>query len=117
MGRSFPLRYEVTRIRRVRRLERDALNNDVWVDEEAPEQVRVAGWSSPKSDEPKIAGHDRKTVVVEMYAPVGDFRHRDAVKLPDRDTTLEVVGDPENYSYGPFGWDPGLEVVNLGGIQ
>lgn len=117
MGRSFPLRYEVTRIRRVRRLERDALNNDVWVDEESPEPVAVAGWSVPTSDEPKLAGHDRRTVAIELLAPVGVFRPEDAVKLPGRSDTLEVIGDPENYSHNPFGWDPGLEIVNLGGIK
>lgn len=115
-GSEFPLPYEVTRIRRIRRLEQDELNNDVWVDEESPEQVAVAGWSVPSSDEPKLAGHDRRTVTVELLAPVGDFRPKDAVRLPGRDDTLEVVGEPENYSHNPFCWDPGLEVVNLGGI-
>lgn len=116
-GSSFPLPHEVIRIRRVRRQEVDELNNTVWVDEDVPEAVQVAGWATPSSDEPKLAGHDRQTVTVELYAPVGAFRPEDAVRLPERDDTLEVIGEPENYSHGPFGWDPGLEVVNLGGVS
>lgn len=116
-GSQFPLPHEVTRIRRRRTLGRDALNNDVWVDEEESEQVAVAGWSVPTSDEPKLAGHDRRTVSIELLAPVGAFKYNDSVLLPEREDPLEVIGEPENYSHGPFGWDPGLEVVNLGGIR
>lgn len=114
---SYPLPHEVIRIARTRSREVDELNNVVWVEEEVEEPVRVAGWSVPTADEPKLAGHDRRTVTVELYAPVGTFRPEDAVKLPEREDTLEVIGEPENYSHGPFGWDPGLEVVNLGGVQ
>lgn len=111
------LDFEVTQIRRVRKLKQDELGNDVWVDTEVSEPVKVAGWSKPTSDEPKLAGHDRVTVAVELLAPVGVFKLRDAVQLPDRADRLEVVGEPENYSFNPFGFDPGLEVVNLGGIS
>lgn len=114
---NIKLRYHVTRIRVERSVERDELNNDVWVEQENPEQVPVAGWSVPVSDEPKLAGLDRETVEVELIAPIGQFRPRDAVRLPDREDTLEVIGEPENFSYNPFGWDPGLEIVNLGGIK
>lgn len=110
------LNFEVIQVRRERRLERDELNNDVWKDVKTSVPVRVAGWSKPTSAEPKLAGHDRLTVDVELLAPVGVFSARDAVQLPDRDDLLEVVGEPENYSHNPFGWDSGLEVVNLVGI-
>lgn len=116
-GSSFPLPHEVIRIRRIRTTDLDELGNDVIVDAEVPEAVQVAGWATPSSDEPKLAGHDRQTVTVELYAPVGLFRPEDAVQLPEREDTLEVIGEPENYSHGPFGWDPGLEVINLGGIK
>lgn len=111
------LNHEVVRIRRIRTTDLDELGNDVIVDAEVPEAVQVAGWATPSSDEPKLAGHDRQTVTVELYAPVGLFRTEDAVQLPEREDTLEVIGEPENYSHGPFGWDPGLEVINLGGIK
>lgn len=116
-GSSFPLPHTVVRVRRIRTTDLDELGNDVIVDAEVPEEVQVAGWATPSADEPKLAGHDRRTVTVELYAPVGTFRPEDAVKLPEREDTLEVIGEPENYSHGPFGWDPGLEVVNLGGVQ
>lgn len=93
----------------------DELGNDTVV--EARDSVRVAGWSVPSSAEPKLSGHDRRTVQIELFAPVGTFRPNDAVVLPERDDILEVIGEPENYQHNPFGWSPGLEVVNLGGVQ
>ena len=123
------LRFEVVRVRRTHNyvepavetiydelgnpIESDALGNDTVT--EARDTVKVAGWAVPRSDEPKLAGHDRRTVQVELYAPVGMFRPQDAVVLPERDDVLEVIGEPENYEHNPFGWAPGLEVVNLGG--
>lgn len=34
-------------------------------------EVAVYGWASPSSTEPKLAGHDRVLVEVEMYMPPG----------------------------------------------
>ena len=108
---SFP----VTVVRRVLSDEKDMLGNEVWVDEER--EILVHGWSVPQSSEPKLAGHSQRVVSVELLAPVGAFSANDAVKLPDRDDVLEVIGEPENYEHGPFGWSPGIEVVNLGGVK
>ena len=108
---SFP----VTVVRRVLSDERDMLGNEVWVDEER--EILVHGWSVPQSSEPKLAGHSQRVVSVELLAPVGAFSANDAVKLPDRGDVLEVLGEPENYEHGPFGWSPGIEVVNLGGVK
>lgn len=112
-----PLPHRVVRVRRTRRPEVNELGNDVWVDEEVEDPVMVAGWATPNSDEPKEAGHDRRVVTVELYAPTGEFRPEDAVRIPGRDDLLEVIGEPENYDHGPFGFSPGVEVVNLGGIR
>lgn len=38
----------------------------------APVDRAVHGWAAPTTDEPKLAGHDRDVVEVELYAP--DFR-------------------------------------------
>ena len=126
-----PLRFEVVRVRRTHDyvesdtetlydglgnpIETDALGNDTVT--ETRDTVKVAGWAVPRADEPKIAGHDRRTVQVELFAPIGTFRPQDAVVLPERDDVLEVVGEPENFEHNPFGWAPGLEVINLGGTQ
>lgn len=91
----------------------DVLGNDTVTEER--DIVRVAGWAVPRTAEPKLAGHTRRTVEVELFAPIGLFRPQDAVELPERDDVLEVIGEPENYEHNPFGWAPGLEVVNLGG--
>ena len=108
---SFP----ATVVRRVLSDEKDILGNEVWVDE--VREILVYGWSVPQSSEPKLAGHTQRVVTVEMLAPVGEFSEFDAVKLPDREDKLEVIGEPENYEHGPFGWSPGIEVVNLGGVS
>lgn len=96
-------------------IETDALGNDTVT--ETRDTVKVAGWAVPRTAEPKLAGHARRTVEVELFAPVGTFRPQDAVELPERDDVLEVIGEPENYEHNPFGWAPGLEVVNLGGTS
>lgn len=113
---AFPLPYIVKRVARTKTRKVDELGNDVVVDSEVAEGVAVAGWAVPRSDEPKLAGHDRRTVEVELLAPVGAFRLQDAVQLPDRTDVLEVVGEPENFEHNPFGWSPGLEIVNLAGV-
>ncbi len=117
MAFDVSLRYSVVRIRRERVGTVDELGNDVVEDVEAAVPVMVAGWAVPQSDEPKLAGHERRTVKIEMYAPTGAFLVGDAVRLPERKDVLEVVGEPENYEHNPFGWSPGLEVVNLAGIE
>lgn len=96
-------------------VEPDKLGNDTVT--EVHDTVLVAGWAVPRADEPKLAGHDRRTVEVELYAPVGMFKLTDGVILPGRADVLEVIGEPENYQHNPFGWQPDLEVINLGGIQ
>ena len=108
---SFP----VIVVRRVLSDEKDMLGNEVWVDEER--EILAYCWSVPQSSEPKLAGHSQRVVAVELLAPVGAFTANDAVKLPDRDDVLEVIGEPENYEHNPFGWSPGIEVVNLGGVS
>lgn len=73
--------------------------------------VDVSGWALPTSDEQKYVGHERKLVEIEMYAEPGFFSG-DLVSIPGRGW-FQVVGDPEDYAHNPFGWNPGLEVVNL----
>lgn len=114
MTTPFPLRHTVRKISRTV-TGRDKLGNATT--KEITSDVVVAGWSQPTSDEPKLAGHERRTVKIEMYAPAGAFLVGDAVRLPERKDVLEVVGEPENYEHNPFGWAPGLEVVNLAGIE
>ncbi len=92
----------------------DAHNNPVaeWAE---PVSFPVVGWSSPSSSEPKLAGHDRVTVDVELLAPDGfPAGPHDRVVLDGN--TFEVVGYPEDYTHGPF-WDPGMVVVNLRRVE
>lgn len=76
-----------------------------------PVDVEVYGWSSPSSTEPKMAGHDRVIVDVEVYAPSTWIVHaHDHVTVGG--TVHDVIGEPEDYNHGPFRWKPGI-VVNL----
>lgn len=117
MKSFIPLPFEVVHVKRTLTRTTDELGNDVWDETTVEEPVKVAGWAAPAGDEPKLVGHDRQTVNVELLAPTGVFSEHDAVQLPDRDERLEVIGSPSNYDHNPFGWTPGIEVVNLGGIS
>lgn len=77
-------------------------------------QHPVYGWATPVTSEPKIAGHDRVLVEVELFAPPGfTVGPHDLVDLPAAPSgQFEVIGYPEDYSRGPFGFNSGL-VVNL----
>lgn len=73
--------------------------------------VKVYGWSTPKSDEPKLAGHDRIIVDLELLIPpdmtLGPY------DLVDVDgVQYEVIGEPEDYNHGFHAWQPG-RVANL----
>lgn len=78
--------------------------------------VRVHGWGSPRSLEPKLAGHDRVVVELELFAPVGtSIGPHDLVDLPDGQ--FEVVGHPEDHSCGPFAPGVGGLVINLRRVE
>lgn len=71
----------------------------------------VYGWGAPNTDEPKLAGHDRDTVSIELLVPPGFVcGARDRMILDGLE--YEVIGDPETYDHNPFTWNPG-GVVNL----
>lgn len=72
--------------------------------------VAVYGWSVPSSAEPKLAGHDRVTVDIELLAPDFTPGPHDRIDLPDGQ--YEVVGATQDYNTGPFDWQPG-GVINL----
>lgn len=82
----------------------------------SPVRQPVFGWSVPSSSEPKLAGHNRVVVQIELLAPpafrVGPY---DKVIVPGHGE-LDVLGVPEDFTHGPFGFMPGL-VVNLGKVD
>lgn len=106
---EFPLLFSVGH-RRYDSTATDAHGNDIdfWFPE-VPKPVY--GWGAPQSDEPKLAGHDREVVEVELLVPPGfECSHRDLMVLDG--VEFEVIGDPEMFDHSPFGWNPG-GVVNL----
>lgn len=105
------LPHQVSRVRSEVVPDADGLGNDVR--QESTTTVSVAGWAVPTSDEPKVAGHDRLEVDLELYAPSGVFHPDDEVVIAPYGR-LRVLGWPENYDHGPFGFVPGVEVINLG---
>lgn len=88
----------------------DAHGNPVksWSD---PVSVRVYGWGPPQSVEPKLAGHDRVVVDLEVLVPP-EFTCGPHDRVVVNGETFDVVGRVEDYSGSPFGWNPG-GVLNL----
>lgn len=77
--------------------------------------IDVYGWSIPSTSEPKVAGHDRVIVDVELLAPPGfPAGPHDLIDIIDGPNAgrYEVVGEPEDLTRGPFLFAPGV-VLNL----
>lgn len=66
--------------------------------------VPVAGWSVPASTEPWVPGTDRSSITVELLVSKGcPIRTLGRVKLPEYPAGMyEVIGDPRDYTHGPF---------------
>lgn len=79
-----------------------------------PVDRKVYGWATAGADQeirPTGTGVDRD---VDLYAPDADYSPRDRVTL--RGTVFRVVGWPEDYDTGPFGYEPGSR-VNLKRVE
>lgn len=82
---------------------------DVWA---SPVDV-AAFWHTGPTHEPQIAGHERVRVDAKVYvASSVTVSSKDKFVLPGRGE-FEVEGEPEDYDHGPFGFTPGVVVVNL----
>lgn len=92
----------------------DAHGNPVegWAD---PVEKRVYGWGAPQGSEPKLAGHDRVVVAVELLVPP-DFGCSPRDRMVLDGIEFDVIGPIEMYDHNPFGWNPG-GVVNLGRVD
>lgn len=76
---------------------------------------RVYGWGAPQSSEPKLAGHDREIVEVELLVPPGFVvAARDRIVLDG--VEFDVIGGAEHFDHNPFGWNPG-GVINLKAVS
>jgi hypothetical protein len=82
--------------------------------------VNVIQWAPPGShaDQPKLAGHDRVIVDVELFVPPGFTpAPGDLIDLPSGPAgQFMVIGYPEDYNHGFHGWQPG-SVVNLRRVE
>lgn len=76
---------------------------------------KVFGWAAPTSTEPKLAGHDRVTVDVELIAPPGVCGPHDVVDLPGVGQ-FNVIGEAEDYNHNPW-FQPGLVIFNLRRVE
>ncbi len=67
----------------------------------------VYGWGAPATAEPKLAGHDRQVVDVELLVPPSfpALSHRAQARLDGAE--FDVIGEVERYDHSPFGWNPG----------
>jgi len=77
--------------------------------------ARVYGWAPVSSAEPKVVGHDRVVVEMELLVPPNfAVAPQDLIDLDDGQ--YEVIGWPEDYTKGPFGFTPG-KVINLRKVE
>lgn len=80
-----------------------------------PVTKQVYGWGAPTSSEPKLAGHDRDIVEIELLVPPGfECGARDRIVLDG--VEFDVIGEPQHYDHNPFGWNPG-GVINLKAVN
>lgn len=90
----------------------DAHGNQVdsWA---APVSKKFVTYAAPRTTEPKLAGHDRDVVEVEMivHPDFGVVSPRDRMVV-DGDT-FEVIGKTEDYTKNPFRPDFGCLIINL----
>lgn len=118
MEGALPLTQAVTRVATVTRIDKDRLGNDVTVEVESPDPVKVFSWWIVSSDEPVLAGHERLIVDARMIAAVGEFSPTDKVELPGYTdgagvpVRFAVMGWPENVDHNPW-LHVGREMVNL----
>lgn len=85
---------------------------DAWA---APAAQRVIGWAPPSSADPKLAGHDRVVVDIELLAPPEFVAGpKDLITLNGK--TFSVIGYPEDTDGNPYPWHPGM-VVNLQRVE
>lgn len=84
-----------------------------------PVDLRVFGWAVPASEEPSPSTQDRVIVDVKVYVPPSETvgrRDRVVIDVGPNAGTFEVIGEVEDYTHGPFGWEPGV-VVNLQRVE
>lgn len=107
---AYPTPYVVQRHAYRGEVERDSHGNPVpsW---EPPVDVAVYGWAVPASAEPKLAGRERVTVTLELFAPP-ETPSQPLDRWAVSGELYDAVGEVEDYNHGPFGWTPGV-VINL----
>ena len=81
------------------------------VTEKVTRSRAVFGWSFKSTSDggtAPLAG--RVHTEVALLTPEPDWRDGDIVTLPDRGDFV-VIGDPEDFNTGPFGFTPGYRVT------
>ena len=73
---------------------------------EDPVEVRVIGFYWPSSTEPPESGRDEVTADVIVLAPPA-FQPGAHDRLVIEGDEYEVIGRPDDYNHGPFGFRPG----------
>ncbi|QSM00050.1 head-to-tail stopper [Gordonia phage Cashline] len=109
---TFPAQFDV-QYEKYRAGAKNAHGNavDAW---DPPVPRKVIGWGPPQSSqpEPKLAGHDREVVDIEvMVPPDWTSGHRDRITLPGEGITQQI-GGVESTAGNPFGWVPG-HIINV----
>lgn len=73
-------------------------------------EVQVYGWAPVSMAEPPEAGRSEVAWEAEIYSPEAAWSPRPSDRVLLDGVEFEVVGYPENWNKGPFGWQPGIVV-------
>ena len=76
-----------------------------------PVTRRVYGWAPAGTGEPFELAREPVTWDIDLYAPA-DFKPgpHDRIALPGEALPFDIEGQVQDFSYGPFGFQPGVRI-------
>lgn len=110
----YPMPYVVPLVRHMESTEVDAHGVPV-PGGTISKDVPVAGWAVPTieyTSNPATAGH--VAYDINVYAKAGEVQPGDVLTINGREVTAVKIS---NYDHGPFGFQPGLDVVGCNATE
>lgn len=106
MGRrgSFPERH-IVGFRKLTLVDDGMSQTETWAD---PVDLPVYGWGPPSPDDVVRAEQTGVTHVLDVFCAESPTGHKD--KLIVNGVEYSVQGTPDDYRFGPFGYQPGVRV-------
>ena len=107
MSQAFPTPYRVQHLARLTGGV-DEMGDPIPEGFAAPVEKPVYGWAPPTADQSIRATDTGVKRDYDLYSPDGFTKPRDRVSIEGM--LFDVVGWPEDFNHGPFGWKPGYRI-------